>query len=153
MWESIIPSGTINGGRSDGEDIMELGHFISIIAAILGFAGAIFLGHGVLSMSPDIMSKLSQTYWDYSLMDVKNLSASKADYLCGVALIVIAFGLQMLSLIFIRDDCKVFDEYWTGVIIGLILCLCTIAVFIGINKYKTKYYENKVMAILKAQKK
>ena len=86
-------------------------------------------------------------------MDVKNLSASKADYLCGVALIVIAFGLQMLSLIFIRDDCKVFDEYWTGVIIGLILCLCTIAVFIGINKYKTKYYENKVMAILKAQKK
>ena len=131
---------------------MTLSHLLSIIAAILGFSGAIFLSYGILATTPPVMAKLSQACWDRNPEVVKNVCGTKADYFCGVTLIVIAFALQIVGLIFAQDGCQVFHEYWTGVIIGIILCLCVIAIFLGLNKSKRNFYQKQVMAVLDAKK-
>lgn len=104
----------------------------------MGFFGLILLAKGVLKLTPDIIAKYSQTYWDYNKLQLENIVSQKADFVCGVILIAFAFLIQIINLIFVRDSLKV--SLFSGIAIGtcsifLILFIMFLNVHLG-KKYR-----------------
>ena len=79
---------------------MSRDRLITLFSSLLGIFGALFMAKGILGMSPDVMAKLSSTYIGFNQLDVENLASQKADLLVGLILVLIAFGVSMLSFLF-----------------------------------------------------
>jgi len=118
---------------------MSLDRILSIIAALLGSFGSILLARGILKLTPSIIAKRSQTYWGYNEFQLENIISQKADFVCGVSLIFIAFLTQIVNLVFAYDSSKIFPPLSAGL---LIICpvfpILTLVFFI--NKFLVKQY-------------
>jgi hypothetical protein len=84
---------------------------MSIASGLLGLAGSILLARGILQLNPQVMSRLAQTRWDYHLEYLENLAAQRADFVCGVLLIIAAFALHLVKEVAPTDAPGVF---WTN---------------------------------------
>jgi hypothetical protein len=127
---------------------MFIDRFVNIISAVIGFAGAIFLLKGVLHLSPDLIAKLSQTYFDFSLVQLQNLSSQKADIVSGAFLVSLAFVIQILGLLLLREPFSVFEGYWFAALLAAAVSLLIVIVFIGINRGLTRHYEQQAKVML-----
>jgi len=144
--------------RREGKILMLIDRFVNIIAATVGFAGAILLVRGVLAISPDLIGKLSQTSFDYSLPQLRNLSVQKADVVSGGCLILLAFTLQIVVLVTVRRPVAILGGHWLAVVIALELAIFVVAIFFGLNgslrshfedggkRYLVKWYLNRALA-------
>jgi hypothetical protein len=121
---------------------MSIDRFVNIIAATVGFAGAIFLLKGVLHLAPDLIAKLSQTHWDFSVTQLQNLASQKADIVSGAFLVSLAFLIQMIGLLLIRESFSVFEGHWFAATMAVAASLLIIAIFIAINKGLTTSTNN-----------
>ena len=76
-------------------------------------------------MSPDVMAKLSSTYIGFNQFDVENLASQKADLLVGLILVLIAFGVSMLSFLFPDPESlsKIIGSYWRTFFGALLISL------------------------------
>jgi len=91
---------------------MLIDRFASIIAAILGLTGVMFVLKGVSRLSPDLIAKVSQTYLDFNITQIQNLASQKADFVTGAVLVLIACLVQTGALLFIRAPFLIFEDYW-----------------------------------------
>lgn len=76
---------------------MTVDRSLSVASGLLGLAGSVLLARGVLQLNPQVMSRLAQTRWDYHLEYLANLATQKADFVCGVTLIIVAFGFHLIK--------------------------------------------------------
>lgn len=119
---------------------MSLDRILSIIATSLGFSGSILLAKSiVLKLTPNIIAKRSITYWGYNKEELENIISQKADALCGVSLIFLAFFTQIINLIFVYHSLKILPGLW-----AVILIVCTVSLILTIvffvNKFLVKQY-------------
>ena len=70
---------------------MDAGRCLNLLSSWLGFFGAVFTAFGVWDMSPEVLAKISRTYFDYNEHLVENLASQKANYVVGLGLIAFAF--------------------------------------------------------------
>ena len=85
---------------------MELHRFLSLLAAFVGLVGAIFLSKGILASSHEHILKLTGpgSHWDYAPEQIDSLAKQKADTKIGVIYIILAFSIQVISLIFVTNQ-------------------------------------------------
>ncbi len=76
--------------------------FIEIMALILTLESAIFLTKGNLSLTPDVVAELATTKFDYNENIIGVLSGQCADTWVGVVLLLSAFTLQLVDLIWTK---------------------------------------------------
>ena len=72
---------------------------LQIISACCGVLGSIFFAIGVMRQSAESMANLAGTYFDWNPHMVPALAAQKADYLFGGGIILIAFLVQLVSVL------------------------------------------------------
>ena len=93
---------------------MSRDRLITLFSSLLGIIGVLFMAKGVFGMSPDVMAKLSSTYFDFNQFNVENLASQKADLLVGLILVLIAFGVSIWSFRFSDPESlsKIIGSYW-----------------------------------------
>src|SRR5579864_4677602 len=103
---------------------MSLEKFISIASITIGFIGSVIVGIGVFKMTPNLMVNLSSTYWDFSLPTLESLAGQKAELLCGMVLLAIAFVMQLfVTVIPHMDRVTIFASYGAGICFAFVLAL------------------------------
>lgn len=118
---------------------MGLNRILSIIAVLLGFFGSILLAKGTLKLTPTIIAKQSQAYWSYNKSQLDNITSQKADFICGISLIFLAFLIQIINLIFIHDSLKIFSFRSATILIVCSVSPILIITYL-INKFLVKKY-------------
>jgi hypothetical protein len=115
--------------------------FASIVSALLGFSGLMFLVKGVARLSPDLIAKVSQTYLEFNVTQIQSLASQKADFTAGALLVLIACLIQASALLFVREPFMVFENYWQAAGIAVSTSALVAFVFFGINRGMSKHYQ------------
>lgn len=100
---------------------MELSALFPIVIAWLALCGSFFLAIGIIKLKPDIIARLSQAYCGLHFDMVDNLALQKADFICGVVFIVIAFLSQIIGILVELNRLEKYSLCWTGV--GLMILI------------------------------
>lgn len=100
---------------------------IQVMALALTLESAIFLARGNLSLSAEVIAQLARTGWGHNLAVAKSLSMERADTWAGVVLLLIAFGLQMVNILWpIRW--KNFEVSRLGAVLALLFSVLALLV-------------------------
>lgn len=121
---------------------MLIDRFASIVSALLGFTGVMFVLKGVARLSPDLIAKVAQTYLEFNVTQIQSLASQKADFVTGAALVLIACVIQAGSLIFLRDPFPIYENYWHAAGLALITGAVMATVFYGINRGLSTHYQD-----------
>jgi len=118
---------------------MDVNRLLSIIAASSGFFGSILLARGILKLTPSIIAKQSTTYWGYNKSQLENITSQKADFVCGVFLIFVAFLIQITNLVFVFDTLRSVSCPWA--VFWVVFALFSfLAIIFFLNKFLVKKY-------------
>jgi len=123
---------------------MSLDKFLSITATMLGFGGSVFLAKGVFGISPEYIVKYSRTIIGGNPLHIESLVTQKAEILCGLALIAIAFVFQFLNLVLVQRAIKIFESHWLGFALATALSGIVLVLFLFINSGLRTQYEHDV---------
>lgn len=118
---------------------MSLDRVLSIIAVLLGVSGSILLGKGTLKLSARTIARMSQTYWGYNSLELRSLASQKADFICGVLLIILAFLVQLTNLLFVHDSPLTY-QYFDTVLIIAVVGAPLLAIVFFVNRRLTRKY-------------
>jgi len=121
---------------------MELQRFLSLLAAFIGFIGAIFLAKGVLALSPKATLDLTTPHsrWGYAPEQIVSLATQKANTLIGVVFIVSAFLIQVVSLICFNGGKSVAESRWIAFWIALAIVSIVTVIFSFLNLKIRNWY-------------
>lgn len=92
--------------------------FVALLTTSLGLLGSLFMARGVLQMSPDIIVKLSGTYWGFNSHEIKSLASQRADLMAGIEILIIAFCIQLLNLSSKIEERPIFESLRQGLIVN-----------------------------------
>ena len=121
---------------------MLIDRFASIISALLGFTGVMFVLKGVARLSPDLIAKVAQTYLEFNVTQIQSLASQKADFVTGAALVLIACVIQASSLLFLREPFPIYENYWHAAGLAVITSAVVAVVFFGVNRGMAKHYQD-----------
>ena len=124
--------------------VMDLDKFLNLTATIIGALGAIYVMFGIMSMSPDLMGRLSQSYWDFSVPQIEALAEQKADSIAGVTYVVIAFILTSVTIIFVPEGVRVFENKAIALALAAVL---TGGLYITLHFVSKGIYRNQKISI------
>ena len=95
---------------------MEYPKFLSLLAASIGFVGALFLSKSVVALAPEMMLQLTSPYsrCAYAPEQIASMASQKADAVIGIVFILLAFAIQIFSTVFASESKKVFSSNWMG---------------------------------------
>ena len=127
---------------------MHLDRVLSLIAVLLGLFGAILLVKGILKLTPEIIAEQAGTYWGYNKHQLENIASQKADVVCGTWLIIFAFILQAINLIFVQEPLKIFLSHWTGIGISVAIAFLTLAIMYPTNIALTNKYSKQSKMVI-----
>src|SRR5262249_32781329 len=116
--------------------------FASIISALLGFTGVMFVLKGVARLSPDLIAKVAQTYLEFNVTQIQSLASQKADFVTGAALVLIACLIQASSLLLLREPFPIYENYWHAAGLAVITSGVVAMVFFGVNRGMAKHYQD-----------
>lgn len=85
---------------------MDLDRFLNLIAALLGAVGAVYVLKSVAALSPDVIERLSRTYWDFSVGQIDSITAQKADAIVGIALVLLASAIGITNEAFVPESIR-----------------------------------------------
>ena len=120
---------------------MMIDRFASIISAILGLVGLMFVLQGISRLSPDLIAKISQTYIEFNLTQIQNLASQKADFVTGAVLVLAACLIQTGTLLFLREPFMIFENYWHAAGLAIATCVLVMIIFFGINRGMSNHYQ------------
>ncbi len=118
---------------------MSLDRMLSIIAVLLGVSGSVLLGMGTLKLSARTIARMSQTYSGYNSLELRSLASQKADFVCGVLLIILAFLFQLANLLFAQESLVTYESLDVVCIISFV-CVPLLAIVFFVNRGLTKKY-------------
>jgi len=120
---------------------MMIDRFASIISAILGLVGLMFVLKGISRLSPDLIAKISQTYIEFNLTQIQNLASQKADFVTGAVLVLAACLIQTGALLFLREPFMIFENYWHAAGLAIATCVLVMIIFFGVNRGMANHYQ------------
>lgn len=122
---------------------MLIDRFASILSAILGLAGVMFVLKGISRLSPDLIAKVSQTYLEFNVTQIQNLASQKADFVTGAVLVLIACSIQTVALLLLREPFLIFEDYWYAAGLAVATSILVIVVFFGVNRGMSNHYQER----------
>jgi hypothetical protein len=120
---------------------MMIDRFASILSAILGLVGLMFVLKGISRLSPDLIAKISQTYVEFNMTQIQNLASQKADFVTGAVLILIACLIQTGALLLLREPFLIFDNYWHAAGLAVAASVIVMIIFFGVNRGMSNHYQ------------
>ena len=127
---------------------MLIDRFASIVSAILGFTGVMFVLKGVARFSPDLIAKVSQTYLEFNVTQIQSLASQKADFVTGAGLVLLACFIQISALLLLRDPFPIFDGYWQAAGLAVSTAALLGVIFFGVNRGMAKHYQEQAKVSL-----
>lgn len=121
---------------------METQKLFSLLAASIGLVGALFLTKSVVILTPKIMLQLTSPYSrvGYAPEQIASMAAQKADAVIGIVFVIIAFTIQVISLMFTSDDGVIINSRWLSIWIVLaVVSSMTIAFTLFGFHLRTRY--------------
>lgn len=121
---------------------MEISKFLSLLAACIGLVGALFLSKSVIMLAPKIMIQLTSPYarCDYAPEQIASMASQKADAVVGILLVLSAFAIQVLSILFAPESKKIFSSHWiTFWVMAAIVSIITIGFTLCNSRLKNRY--------------
>jgi len=100
---------------------------------MVGVVGSLFLAKGAFGLTPDIMARLAETGWGFNGAQVSSLAAQKANAVCGVILILLAFLINLARLALVDEKTPCFDAKEMGFVMAGAATLILWAIFLFIN--------------------
>jgi hypothetical protein len=115
------------------EALMALDRFLNLVATLFGGVGSIYVLRSLLAMTPDVMERLSRSYFDFSTPQVEALASQKADGIVGTTLVVIALLIAAVTIAFVPDGLRVFESKAIGIglAVGVTAIAAVVVVLIG----------------------
>ena len=83
---------------------MDLHRFLNLLAAIFGSMGSISVLKAIAGLSPDLIGRLSRSYFDFSVAHLESLAKQKADSQLGIFLFGLALVIAIVNLALVPDD-------------------------------------------------
>lgn len=112
---------------------MNCDRFLTLLATMVGVVGSLFLAKGAFGLTPDIMACLAETGWGFNGAQVSSLAAQKANAVCGVILILLAFLINLARLALVDEKTPCFGTKEMGFIMAGATTFIVWAVFLSIN--------------------
>jgi len=114
---------------------MECNRFLSLLAAGIGLVGALFLSRAVVVLSPKVMLHLTAPYSriGYAPEQIASMAAQKADAQIGVFCILLAFVIQVGSLILVEENTAFTSTRWMGVWVAIAIVAVLTVFFSFLN--------------------
>ena len=100
---------------------MDLDRFLNLLAAVFGAMGSIYTLKGVAALSPNLIERLSSTYWNFSSAQIDALTGQKADAMVGIVLVIIALVIAIANLAIVPTGIGMFER--RGVAIAMVAVL------------------------------
>ncbi len=97
---------------------MNLDRFLNLLATVFGTMGSVYVLKSLVRLSPNLIERLSRTYYDFSSAQIEALAGQKADSIVGVVLVVIALVLAVVNLAVVPDGVRVFES--RGIALALV---------------------------------
>lgn len=118
--------------------------FFSLLAVCLGLCGSIFLVKSIIILNPKSMLNLTSphSYIDYAPEQIKSFAMQKADALSGVLLILIAFFIQICSLIIFDESDRFIHSKLLSIITVIGITLFFAFIFYLLNRHL--YKQNRI---------
>lgn len=104
---------------------MEFDRFLNLLATSFGAIGSVYTLKGVATLTPDLMERLSRTYWGFSGSQIDAITGQKADAIVGIALVAVAFVIGVVSLAAVPPGVRMFERRGMGVALVAVLCGAT----------------------------
>ena len=101
---------------------------------MIGVVGSLFLAMGAFGLTPDTMAYLAEVRYWFNGAQINGLAAQKANAVCGVSLILLAFLMNLARLAFVDEKARCFDSKSMGFVMAF-----AIAVILGIGFLPINY--------------
>ena len=111
--------------------------FIQMTALILTLGASIFLLKSNLGLTPEVIAKLSSTYYGHNKPVAESFAKQVADTRIGIILLLLAFLLQLINSLW-PMRWKDFGVNWHGIFISLGLCIALLTIA---HRYSKKISE------------
>lgn len=109
---------------------MKLSRFLSLMAACIGLVGAIKMAWSIFALSPEAILHLTSPYSRvaHAPEQIASLVEQKADTLIGVFGVALAFLIEIVSLIFVKEDTNIplirkIKKQWLRTLSGVLIII------------------------------
>ncbi len=123
---------------------MELDKFLNLIASIFGTLGAIYVMIGILAMTPELIKRQSNSYWDFSIPQIESLCQQKADNVSGFVFVILAFVLVWITIVFVPEGIRVFESKGLAFALSVVLAGC---LYMTLNFVSNGIYKHQKLAV------
>lgn len=89
---------------------MDLDRFLNLLASLFGAMGSIYVLKAVAKLSPNLIERLSTTYFDFSVPQIDALTSQKADSIVGIVLILVALAIAVVTNAAVPSGIRMFDQ-------------------------------------------
>jgi len=100
---------------------VDLDRFLNLLAAAFGTMGSVYVLKGIAALSPDLIERLSRSYWGFSAAQIDALCGQKADAIVGIALVLVALAITVVNLALVPTELRFVER--RGVAIALVAIL------------------------------
>lgn len=104
---------------------MDLDRFLNLLASAFGALGSIYVLKAIATLSPNLIERLSRTYYDFSVAQIDSLTSQKADSIVGIALVVVALAIAVVTNAAVPSGIRMFEKW--GVAVALAVALSAVA--------------------------
>ena len=94
---------------------MNLEQFLSILSALLGSLGSIYVLRNILHLTPDKIEQISASIYGHNPDQIDSLSEQKAENFIGSLLIIFALLIGFLNVIFSPTFPSALQGEWSRV--------------------------------------
>lgn len=112
---------------------MNCDRFLTLLATMVGVVGSLFLAKGAFGLTPDIMARLAETGWGFNGAQVSSLAAQKANAVCGVILVLLAFLINLVRLALVDEKTPCFGTKEIGFVMAGAATFILWVIFLFIN--------------------
>lgn len=113
---------------------------VTLAAATVGFASAIFFCIGNASNTSAKILTQATPYWDFSRPVASSLAAQRAQYVIGALLLLIAFALQVAAALASSTNPVALPQWlhtWPAIVLAVLVLTSLIAAGLSALIYKT----------------
>lgn len=111
-------------------DAMTLGQLLDLSALVLGLYSAVFFAVGVWTIKDATLKKIAVSFWEPGRTIAKELTLQKADFTFGAGFLLLSFGLQFVSKVFVLSEEPVVCSRAVGVALGvglsIVVCVASL---------------------------
>jgi len=100
---------------------MDLEQFLSLLSALLGALGSIYVLRNILHLTPDKIERISASIYGHNANHIRSLSEQKAENLIGTVLIMIALIINILNVIISPTNIIVLSAKPLAILISILI--------------------------------